>query len=176
MSNGRARVSTSNRWLGTTWKMSPALMYSWQCRTTASYWPRVKLDRTSSDDRRVRVDVAHAQVGTARGEAGDQLVDAIAGRLVGSLGVRGRADVGLRHDQDRLADVVEEDHPIVEGEREIGQPPVVVGDVGQVLGVSHGVVGRIADGPAGEPGEPREGERPGIVRRAAGGRVPGRSR
>jgi hypothetical protein len=37
MSNGAAVVSTRNRWLGTTWKMSPALMYSWQWRTTASY-------------------------------------------------------------------------------------------------------------------------------------------
>ena len=37
MSNASAVVSTWNRWLGTTWKMSPALMYSWQWRTTASY-------------------------------------------------------------------------------------------------------------------------------------------
>ena len=44
MSNGSAVVSTWNRWLGTTWKMSPALMYSWQWRTTASYCSRVKLD------------------------------------------------------------------------------------------------------------------------------------
>ncbi len=47
MSKGTARVSTSNRWLGTTWKMSPALMYSWQWRTTASYCSRVKLERYS---------------------------------------------------------------------------------------------------------------------------------
>ncbi len=48
MLNGSAEVSTWNRWLGTTWKMSPALMYSWQWRTTASYCSRVKFDRGTS--------------------------------------------------------------------------------------------------------------------------------
>ena len=110
--------------------------------------------------RGVRGDVAHAQVGTAAGEAGDQLVDAIASRLVGRLWVRRRTDVGLRNDQDRLADVVEQDHAIVEGEREIGQSAIVVGDIGQVLGVAHRIVRRIADSPAGESREPRQGEGP----------------
>ena len=48
MSNPSAVVSTRNRWLGTTWKMSPALMYSWQWRTTASYCSRVKFDSAFS--------------------------------------------------------------------------------------------------------------------------------
>ena len=66
--------------------------------------------------------------------------------------------MGLRHDQDRLADVVKQHHPIVKGERKIGKPAVVGGDVRQVLGVSHRVVRRIADRPAGEPREPLEGD------------------
>ncbi len=64
-------------------------------------------------------------------------------------------------DQDGLADVVEEDHPVVEGEREVGQAAVVGRGVGQVLGVADGVVGGVADGAAGEPGQARAGGRPG---------------
>src|SRR5437868_2423244 len=44
MSNGLADVSSWNRWLGTTWKMSPALMYSWQCATIASNWALVRFE------------------------------------------------------------------------------------------------------------------------------------
>ena len=35
-SNGRARVSVVSRWLSTTWKTSPARMYSLQRSTAAS--------------------------------------------------------------------------------------------------------------------------------------------
>ena len=56
--------------------------------------------------------------------------------------------------------MVEDDHAVVEGEREVGQPAVVGRDVGEVLGVADGVVSRIADGPAGEPGEPRQVDGP----------------
>jgi len=38
---------TLRRWLGTTWKMSPARMYSCALRTTAWYSSRVKLERKS---------------------------------------------------------------------------------------------------------------------------------
>ena len=81
------RVSTWNRWLGTTWKISPALMYSWQWRTTSSYRSRVKFDSESGRDRRVGGDVADAQVGRRGREPVDQLVDAVAGGLVGGPGV-----------------------------------------------------------------------------------------
>ena len=63
-------------------------------------------------------------------------------------------------DQDGLADVVEEDHPVVEGEREVGQAAVVGRGVGQVLGVADRVVGGVADGPADEPGEARQVDGP----------------
>ena len=52
--------------------------------------------------------------------------------------------------------MVEEDHPVVEREREVGQTAIVGRGVGQVLGVADGVVGRVADGSAGEPGKPGE--------------------
>ncbi len=63
----------------------------------------------------------------------------------------------LRDDQDRLADVVEEDHAVVEGERKVGQPAVVGGDGGELLGVAHRVIGGEADGAAGEPRQTRRG-------------------
>ena len=45
-SNGLARVSARNRWLSTTWKMSPALMYSTALRTAASNSGCVKFELT----------------------------------------------------------------------------------------------------------------------------------
>src|SRR5438477_616675 len=64
MSNGRARVSARNRWLSTTWKMSPALMHSTALRTAASNSGRVKLEprlaRPGRQPRQVR--------GAVRGE------------------------------------------------------------------------------------------------------------
>ena len=44
MSNGRARVSVVSRWLSTTWKTSPALMYSLHLTTACSKAPGAKLD------------------------------------------------------------------------------------------------------------------------------------
>jgi hypothetical protein len=64
------------------------------------------------------------------------------------------------HDQDRLADVVEDDHPVIKGEGEVGQAAIVGGGVGEALGVADGVVGREPDGAAGEPGEAGEVDRP----------------
>ena len=56
--------------------------------------------------------------------------------------------------------MVEEDHAVVEGEREVGQAAVVGGTFGQVLGVADRVVGGEADRAAGEPGEARHVDRP----------------
>ncbi len=60
----------------------------------------------------------------------------------------------LGDNQDRLANMVENHHAIVEGERQVGQAAIVGRGVRQVLGVAHGVVGRVADGAAGEPRQP----------------------
>ena len=54
--------------------------------------------------------------------------------------------------------MVEQDHPVVEGEREVGQAAIVGRGVGQVLGVADGVVSGIADRAAGEPRQPRQGD------------------
>ena len=50
MSNGCAAVSTLNRWLGTTWKMSPALMYSLHFSTADSKAGWSKFDGSSTFD------------------------------------------------------------------------------------------------------------------------------
>ena len=44
MSNGRAFVSAWRRWLSTTWKMSPALMYSLHLTTASSKAPGAKFE------------------------------------------------------------------------------------------------------------------------------------
>ena len=72
-------------------------------------------------------------------------------RLIGGRRVGSRRHVRLRDDQDRLADMVEQDHRVVKIEREIGEPAVIGRGAGQVFGVPDGVVRSIADGAAGEP-------------------------
>jgi len=42
--DGQRLIFVSNRWEGTTWKMSPALMYSFALSTACSYRALVKLD------------------------------------------------------------------------------------------------------------------------------------
>ena len=105
--------------------------------------------------RPVGVDVGQAELGAGLGEAGDQLVDPGAGPLVRGPRRLARVEVGVRHDQDRLVDVVEDDHPVVEGEREVGQAAVVGRGVRQVLDVADRVVAGVADRPPREPGEAR---------------------
>ncbi len=132
MSNGSAVVSTWNRWLGTTWKMSPALMYSWQWRTTASYCARVKFERGwRSSGPSVSMSRSE-QLGAGLGQPCDQFVDPGAGGVVGRGHVDPGPDVRVRHDQHGLADVVEDDHPVVKGERQVGQAAVVGRGIGQV--------------------------------------------
>ena len=80
--------------------------------------------------------------GAGAGEPRDQLVEPVARCFVGGLRVDPRPDVSLGDRQDRLADMVEEEHPVVEREREVGNAAIVGRNVGQVLGVSHGIVRR----------------------------------
>jgi hypothetical protein len=46
--------------------------------------------------------------------------------------------------------MVEQDHPIVESEREVGQTSIVSRRVGEPFGISYRVVGGISDGSSGE--------------------------
>ena len=62
--------------------------------------------------------------------------------------------------------MVEDDHAVVEGERQVGQAAVVGRGVGQVLGVADRVVGRVADRAAGEPGQAGQVDRPVAVDQA----------
>ena len=71
-------------------------------------------------DRAVGVDVGQFEVVALGGEPGDQFVGAVAGVLISGLRVNLWAKVGVRDDQDRLADVVEDDHPVVKRERQVG--------------------------------------------------------
>ena len=92
----------------------------------------MKFDSGSSVTGPVGVDVAQRRArAPGSAEPVDQLVDPGAGRVVGRRGVGAGAEVGVGDDQDRLADVVEEDHPVVEGERQVGQAAVVGGASGR---------------------------------------------
>ena len=53
-------------------------------------------------------------------------------------------------DLHRLVDLVENDHAIVEGERQVGQLAIVFRSIRQVLGVAHDVVARVSNGAAAE--------------------------
>ena len=72
-------------------------------------------------------------------------------RAYAAFGSTSGPDVGQRHRQHRLANVVEQEHPVVERERKVGNAPIVRGHVGKLLGVSNRVVGRKAHRPAHEP-------------------------
>ena len=138
-------------------------MYSWQ----RSDGVLVLLAGSSSRSARASgrpggVDVDRRQLGPGGREPVDQLVEPIGGPVVrppGGLEALGLGP-GLGDDEDRLADVVEEDHPVEEGERQVGQAAVVGRGVGQVLGVADRVVGGVADGPAAEPGQAGQVDRP----------------
>ncbi len=71
----------------------------------------------------------------------------------------------MGHGGDRLADVVEDDHAVIEGEAEVGQAAVVGRRVRQPLDVAHGVVGGVTDGAA------AEARQAGDVRRLVGGHL-----
>ena len=60
---------------------------------------------------------------------------------------------GHRYDYDRLGDVVEDDHLVVEGEGQVGHVAVVGRGVGQMLDVANGVVAGVSDRSATERGQ-----------------------
>ena len=55
--------------------------------------------------------------------------------------------------------MVEQDHPVVERERQIGKAAIIGRHVRQILGVADGVVGGKADRPAHEPRQALERDR-----------------
>ena len=57
-STGRARKGTDSRWLRTTWKMSPARMYSFDFSTAAIKPSRVKPETKSASFRPVESSVS----------------------------------------------------------------------------------------------------------------------
>jgi hypothetical protein len=92
-----------------------------------------------------RGDVRGGQVRRLR-ESRHQFVDPTAGVVVGGLHVPLRlVEPGHHDDEQRLAHVVEHDHPVVERKRQIGQPAVVGRRIRKVLDIPHHVVSRVAD-------------------------------
>ena len=86
-----------------------------------------------------------------RGELLDQVVDATAGRLIGLGGGDARlAQPSHGHHDDRLGDVVEHDHLVIEGEGHVGHLAVVGRGMGQILEVTNRVVARISHRAAAE--------------------------
>ena len=80
MSNGRARVSVWRRWLRTTWKMSPAWMYSLHFSTAASNAAGSKFERVrQASPRRPASMSVSLQVGDALVQPLDQPIHALAG-------------------------------------------------------------------------------------------------
>ena len=173
MSKGRAFVSVCRRWLSTTWKMSPALMYSLHFATAGLERGRLEVGVVRPRRLADRGHVGQLQVGDALLQPLDEPVHAVAGGLVAAAQV-GRIDVGVGHGRDRLVDVVEDDHAVVEGEAEVGQAAVVGRRVRQAFDVAHGVVGGVADGAAAEARQAGNaagrGRRPASPPAAAAGR------
>ena len=122
---------------------------------------RPRLER----DRRFRVDVAQPQVGAGRSQAIDQFVDPVARRFIGGLGVGAWPDMRLADHEDRLANMIENHHPVIKRKRKIRQPAIIRRRVRQILGVAHRIVRSIARPPpprtAASPSiEPRDNARP----------------
>ena len=147
-------------------------MYSWQCRTTclvrlagevrprarASPGPSVSMSRERQLGPGLRTAARPARRPGRRPS------------VVGRSRVGPGSDVGLGDDQDRLADVVEDDHPVEERERRSGRPRSSGGTFGQVLGVADRVVGRVARRRRRRTGGGRADAPRGSVRPAPGGR------
>ena len=107
---------------------------------------RPRLER----DRRFRVDVAQPKVRAGRSQAIDQFVNAVARSFIGGLGVGSWPDVRLRHHEDRLADMIENHHPIIKRKRKIRQAAIIRRRVRQILGVAHRIVRSVAHRPTRE--------------------------
>ena len=158
MSNGRAGVSACSRWLSTTWKMSPALMYSLHFSTAASKPPGPKFDSIRS------VDVRRPGQCRSAADRPRPVAAVPPGGPRASTGVVGNcarrspwSTWAWATDRDRLVDVVEDDHAVVEGEAQVGQLAVVERRVRQALDIANGVVAGVADRAAGEARQARQG-------------------
>ena len=99
------------------------------------------------------------------GEDGDRLVDPAAGGGIAAVerGVIHGIDRSEHHDVDRLGDVVEDHHAVVETKRQVWLAAVVEGCIGQLFHVADRVVARVADDAAGEW---REFRKPGNLERS----------
>ena len=78
-----------------------------------------------------------------------------------ALDAFGATPEGIGDDENRLANLVEDDHPIVERERHVGNVAVIVRSVGQTFGVADDVVPGVADCPAAKARQ--TGKVPGLV-------------
>ena len=99
-----------------------------------------------------QVDVGQLEIGGSLLQLPAHGVDLVAGGLVGGLRV-GLIEPGVSHHQHGFLDLVENDHPVVEGKRQVGEMPVVGRGVGKPLDVADHVVAEVSDGSPAEPGE-----------------------
>ena len=122
------RSCTRSRWLGTNWKMSPALMYSLPLRDGVlellARHVAVELRASSGP----RGSISPSALVRRLLEAVDDLVDPPAGVAVGGSSASPllRRQVGVGDDLDRLVDVVEDDQLAVQAEQQVRQPAVVL--------------------------------------------------
>src|SRR5208282_5344513 len=103
--------------------------------------------------RALGIQVVERQFGSGGGESPDEIVDPGTGRGVSLAGVDAGPKMRLGHNQDDLANMIEQHHAVEKREREVGQTPIVARHIGQVLGVANGIVGRVTYGSAGESGK-----------------------
>ena len=92
-------------------------------------------------------------------QARDEGVDPRDCRIVRPVRRGPVAEIRVRHDADRLADVVEHQDALHEHHADVGQREVVLRGDRQTLERPHGVVAEIADGAADEAGQTRKRHR-----------------
>src|SRR5438876_7046612 len=88
--------------------------------------------------------VGQLQISYALLQTFDQSIHTSASRAVAAFHVL-RTDVRMGHGRDRLVNVIEDHHAVVEGEAEIGKMAVVGRRIRQVLDVADRVITGIAD-------------------------------
>ena len=145
-------VFAENRWLATTWKMSPARMYFLALRTA----PRIALGHVRVDAQRPALAARAVAGGKGCFEQPPRAADFADRRVVFFAQAARAFGEHVANDPDAMLHVVESQQAEIEHHHAIVEAHIVAAGGGNVLDEPHHVVSEIADGAARSAEEVRE--------------------